>query len=57
MKVCGSVWSTSSAQIWVSTEAVRELATLSLRLGGLGLTNAVRIRGSAHWGSWQTVCP
>ena len=33
------------------TVAVRELATLPIRLGGLGLTSAVRIRGSAHWGS------
>ena len=37
--------------------AVRELATLPLRLGGLGLTSAVRIRGSAHWGSWADCLP
>ena len=39
------------------TEAVRELATLPLRLGGLGLTSAVRIRGSAHWGSSADCLP
>ena len=39
------------------TEAVRELATLPLRLGGLGLTSAVRIRGSAHLGSWADCLP
>ena len=39
------------------TVAVRELATLLLRLGGLGLTSAVRIRGSAHSGSWADCLP
>ena len=40
-----------------STEVVRELATLPLRFGGLGLTSPVRIRGSAHWGSWADCLP
>ena len=39
------------------TEAVRELVTLPLRLGGMGLTSATRIRGSAHWGSWADCLP
>ena len=34
------------------THSSRIGATLPLRLGGLGLTSAVRLRCAAHWASW-----
>ena len=46
MRGCASVWPPSSA---VSAQRqVSECATLPLRLGGLGLTSAMCIRGSSH---------
>ena len=37
--------------------SVRKLATLPLRLGGMGLTSATRIMGSVQWSSWADCLP
>ena len=39
------------------TEAVREVATFPLSLGGLGLRGAVRMREPAYWASWADCLP
>ena len=38
-------------------EVVRDVATLPLLMGGLGLRSAVRVRSPAYWASWADCLP
>ena len=55
------IWSTAKLLIGVSgstdTEEVHQLASLPMRMGGLGLRSATRCAAAAFWASWADALP